>query len=133
MSQLPAKGAAVDVTYGAFDDDQEAAIEVQHPLQSSSHPLKQYFMSELEKQRAVLSQLKAWHNWDDARHESLRHFLLDLFRLTRRPKCPQNNELLSLARYYFPVRAEQKATICDFGDGRFETFEQTLPDINASM
>ncbi|KAL8722754.1 MAG: hypothetical protein Q9225_000815 [Loekoesia sp. 1 TL-2023] len=86
--------------------------------------------AELSKHRAVLKRLRAWHDWDQARRESLLSFVLSKLKIRRRPACPHEQELLSLALYYFPPRAELRATICDFGNGRFERFEQNLGKID---
>ena len=88
---------------------------------------------ELENHRDVLKRLKAWHHWDANRHKSLSKFLLSKIGYPRRPACPDESDLLSLAKYYFPPRAELKVVVCDYGDGRFNRFEETLGKIESRM
>lgn len=88
---------------------------------------------ELEKHREVLKRLKAWHHWDANRHKSLSKFLLSNIGYPRRPDCPDESDLLSIAKYYFPPRAELKVIVCDYGTGRFNRFEETLGKIESRM
>ena len=46
--------------------------------------------------------------------------------LAKRPICPTDAQLLSLATYFFPARLSLKVTVCDFGEGRFERFDVDL-------
>lgn len=88
---------------------------------------------ELEKHREVLRRLKAWHDWHGYRHKSLKTFLLSKIGYPRRPHCPDESNLLSLAKYYFPPRAELEVVVCDYGDGRFRRFEESIGKIESRM
>ena len=85
---------------------------------------------QLDQQRWVLSRLKAWHDWDENRHKSLRNFLLSKIGYPRRPNRPNNHELIRLALYFFPPRAKLKVIVCDYGDNRFERSEVMLGQID---
>ena len=84
---------------------------------------------QLEQQRRVLSRLKAWHDWDENRHKSLRNFLLSKIGYPRRPSRPNDSELIQLALYFFPPRAKLKVILCDYGDNYFERSEVMLGEI----
>ncbi|KAI4282529.1 MAG: hypothetical protein L6R38_002873 [Xanthoria sp. 2 TBL-2021] len=47
----------------------------------------------------------------------------------RRPDLPSKDELIGLARHYYPARADLKIQVCDFGLGRAERNEITLGQI----
>lgn len=81
---------------------------------------------ESSRQRDTLNRLRSWHNWDQGRRISLTQFCLSKSRLSKRPACPNEDELISLATYYFPLRQDLKVTVCDFGAGRFERSEHSL-------
>ena len=81
---------------------------------------------ELSRQRATLNRLRSWHNWDQGRRTSLTQFCLSKLRLSKRPACPNEDELTSLATYYFPLRKDLEVIVCDFGAGRFERSEHSL-------
>ncbi|MCJ1460254.1 hypothetical protein MMC28_010633 [Mycoblastus sanguinarius] len=66
-------------------------------------------------QRAVLQRLKAWHQWEQDSHRSLVDTLLRTPpAFIPRPSLPTEEELLSLAEYYFPLRDDLEVTVCDF-------------------
>ena len=83
----------------------------------------------LDSQRAVLKRLKAWHQWEHDRHESLGKFLMSKAGFPRRPICPSDDQLISLATHFFPPRWSLKVIVCDFGDGRFERCETKLLNV----
>ena len=83
----------------------------------------------LHSQRAVLKKLKAWHQWENERHESLGKFLMSKAGFPRRPICPSDDQLISLATHFFPPRWSLKVIVCDFGDGRFERCETKLLNV----
>lgn len=83
----------------------------------------------LNSKRAVLKRLKAWHQWEIDRYKSLGKFLISKAGFPKRPICPSNDELLSLATYFFPPRWSLKVVVCDFGDGRFERCEIELINV----
>ena len=69
----------------------------------------------LSSQRAVLKRLKAWHRWEQDKSRSLVDYLLCTSpTFIPRPALPSDEELLSLAQYYFPLRDDLEATVCDF-------------------
>lgn len=82
-------------------------------------------------QRQVLARLRAWHEWGEASRTSPKRFLLSKSGILQRPACPDEQELLSLAFYFFPPRAQLKVIVCDYGDGRFERFEENLGNIGS--
>lgn len=79
---------------------------------------------DLENQRKVLDRLRAWRKWDTNRRRSPIKYILSWIYSTR-PSCPSHTELLALATYFFPLRVNLTATICDFicksGVSRCET------------
>ena len=83
----------------------------------------------LDSQRAVLKRLKAWHQWDTDRYKSLGNFLMSKAGFPKRPICPSDDQLVSLARHFFPPRWSLKVVVCDFGDGRFERCETNLLNV----
>ncbi|KAL6714173.1 hypothetical protein ACLMJK_008667 [Lecanora helva] len=79
-------------------------------------------INELDEVRRILEDLRSWKNWETRRRQSLRSYLLSkIFPI--RPPCPPPNELRRLARFFFPPRASLRATVCDYGEGRFERRE----------
>ena len=84
---------------------------------------------ELDSQRAVLKELKAWHQWDTDRYMSLGKFLMSKAGFPKRPICPSDDQLISLATHFFPPRWSLKVVVCDFGDGRFERCETELLNV----
>lgn len=83
----------------------------------------------LESQRAVLGRLKAWHQWDTDRYESLSTYLMSKAGFPKRPICPTRDELLSLVTYFFPPRRSLKVVVCDFGAYRCERSEIRLEEL----
>ena len=81
--------------------------------------------SELGEVREILNRLRKWHDWEIRRRQSLRRFILSKV-FPKRPPCPLHAELKRLATFFFPFRSLLKATVCDFGDGRFERTEITV-------
>lgn len=88
---------------------------------------------QLERQREVLGRLKAWHDWDENRHKSLRNFLLSKVGYPRRPSRPGYSELIELAFYCFLPPATLEVIICDYGHDRFNRFEVELGKIESGM
>ncbi|KAL8772056.1 MAG: hypothetical protein Q9209_002722 [Squamulea sp. 1 TL-2023] len=69
-------------------------------------------------------------NWDDTSYSCLQNQVLGLFlKSRRRPTLPSKDELIGLARHYYPARADLKVQVCDFGLGRAERTEITLGQI----
>ena len=87
----------------------------------------------LEEQRKVLSRLKAWHDWDENRHKSLRNYILSKVGYPRRPSLPGRNELSPRALFYFPPRMKLKVILCDYGHDRFDRFEVELGRVESGM
>ena len=83
----------------------------------------------LETHRAVLSRLKAWHQWEIDRYKSLSKFLMSKAGIPKRPIRPTHAQLLSLATYFFPPRRSLKVVVFDFGGNRFERFEVDLVNV----
>lgn len=80
----------------------------------------------LEGQRVVLARLRAWHQWEIYRRKSLLKYLLSKPGCLRRPRCPDDADLVSLGTYFFPDRNLLKVTVCDFGDERTERSTTSL-------
>ena len=87
---------------------------------------KRHAEEESNRQRDTLNRLRSWHDWDQGRRTSLTRFCLSKLRLSKRPACPNEDELISLATYYFPPRVDLKVIVCDFGASRFERSEHSL-------
>ena len=83
----------------------------------------------LESQRAVLQRLKAWYQWDTDRYRSMGSFLLSKAGFPKRPICPTNTELLSLATFFFPQRHSLKVIVCDFSRNGVNREEVDLRDV----
>ena len=82
--------------------------------------------STLATVRGTLDRLRAWHDWDVRRQQSLKWYILSRI-YSRRPPCPSKEELRSLALFFFPPRGTGlKVEICDFGDGRFERCDRSI-------
>lgn len=79
---------------------------------------------ELEQQWKVLHRLRMWHDWDKNRRQSPWKYIMSCI-FSKRPSWLSHTELLSLATYFFPLRAELKVVVCDFtrefGRGRCKT------------
>ncbi|KAL8853448.1 MAG: hypothetical protein Q9221_001765 [Calogaya cf. arnoldii] len=83
--------------------------------------------SEYLIQKAVYNRLMDWY---DKSYSCLQNQVLGLFlKSRRRPDLPSKDELIQLARHYYPARADLKVQICDFGLGRAERNEITLGQI----
>ena len=92
-------------------------------------------LTELRRQQAVLQRQKAWYDRNPSMDPSFTPVLWNRFLyklgLPGYISIPTVRELTSLAFFYFPPRSGLKITICDYGDGKFESFEvflQRLPD-----
>lgn len=72
----------------------------------------------LEGQRVVLARLRAWHQWEVDNRKSLFKYILSKLGYLRRPRCPDDADLVSLGTYFFPPRSLLKVTVCDFGHER---------------
>ena len=99
---------------------------------SETNGAEQYLEEEIDaeekssRQRDTLKRLRSWHDWDQARRTSLARFCLSKLSLSKRPACPNEEELVSLATHHFPLRQDLKLIVCDFGPGRFERSEHSL-------
>ncbi len=83
---------------------------------------------ELKPQREVLARLRKWHITEDRRRKSFIQTQLSKFWPVLSIR-PSNNELRSLVAYYFPPHELLSATICDFGEGRFERFKTNVDNV----
>ena len=75
--------------------------------------------------RKTLEKLRLWHSWGVERDNSLHSFLKSKV-YPNRPPYPPVEELKRLATFFFPPRAKLIATVCDYGEGRFERHESSL-------
>ena len=76
------------------------------------------YEEENENQRKVYRRLK---NWADSELRGAKEWLYSwVLPSYRRTPLPHVEELKSLARHYYPPRAELKCHVCDFGEGRAE-------------
>ncbi|KAL8812163.1 MAG: hypothetical protein Q9200_001243 [Gallowayella weberi] len=78
-------------------------------------------------QKGIYKRLMDWY---DSSYACLQNRILGLFlKSRRRPDIPSKDELISLARHYYPARADLKVQVCDFGLGRAERTEISLGQI----
>ncbi|KAL8698603.1 MAG: hypothetical protein Q9224_001780 [Gallowayella concinna] len=78
-------------------------------------------------QKGIYKRLMDWY---DTSYNCLQNRTLGLFlKSRRRPALPSNDELIGLARHYYPARADLKVQVCDFGLGRAERTEISLGQI----
>ncbi|KAL8862290.1 MAG: hypothetical protein Q9178_001299 [Gyalolechia marmorata] len=83
--------------------------------------------TEYRFQKGIYNRLMDYYN---ASYSCLQNRLLGLFlKSRRRPQLPSKDELIGLARHYYPARADLKVQVCDFGLGRAERNEITLGQI----
>ena len=87
---------------------------------------------ELKPQREVLARLRLWHAKEDRRRKSFIQIRLSRLWPVLSIR-PSNNELRSLVAFYFPPHELLSATICDFGEGRFERFKTNVDDVRLCM
>ena len=87
---------------------------------------------ELKPQREVLARLRLWHAKEDRRRKSFIQTRLSRFWPVLSIR-PSNNELRSLVAFYFPPHELLSATICDFGEGRFERFKTNIDNVRLCM
>ena len=80
---------------------------------------------ELGQVRETLDKLRLWHDWGVRRSQYL-HSNIKSKIFPNRPPCPPFEELKRLATFFFPPRAKLIATVCDYGEGRFERHESNL-------
>ncbi|KAL9597541.1 MAG: hypothetical protein Q9179_004228 [Wetmoreana sp. 5 TL-2023] len=113
-------------------DDILAWREAQEEKRHDHQIQKAEVLVDLEQQRRVLDRLRAWHRRDEDRRTSPAKYLWSCIRSTR-PTCPAEKELLALATYFFPPRAELTVTVCDFGAGRYEKSSVSLGRIDEYM
>ncbi|KAL8705938.1 MAG: hypothetical protein Q9201_000993 [Fulgogasparrea decipioides] len=85
------------------------------------------FQTHYLRQKSVYDRLI---DWSDGPYHSLQNQILGLFlKDRRRPPLPPKDDLIGLARHYYPARADLKVQVCDFGLGRAERTEITLGQI----
>ncbi|KAL8784546.1 MAG: hypothetical protein Q9213_003894 [Squamulea squamosa] len=83
--------------------------------------------SEYLIQKGIYNRLISWY---DTSYSCLQNQVLGLFfKSRRRPALPPKDELVGLARHYYPARADLKVQVCDFGLGRAERTEITLGQV----
>lgn len=87
---------------------------------------------ELKPQREVLARLRLWHAKEDRRRRSFIQIRLSRLWPVLSIR-PSNNELRSLVAFYFPPHELLSATICDFGEGRFERFKTNIDNVRLCM
>ena len=87
---------------------------------------------ELKPQREVLARLRLWHAKEDRRRKSFIQSRLSRLWPVLSIR-PSNNELRSLVAFYFPPYELLSATVCDFGEGRFERFKTNIDDAKLCM
>jgi hypothetical protein len=91
--------------------------------------LEQY-KQRTQRQRPTLLKLI---RWADADVQTGKDWILYALRFFRRPPLPKDQELISLARHFYPPRMELKVHVCDFGDNRFNHSEISLGEIERCM
>ena len=103
--------------------------ESTYPMQNIRSPHQVHYSNSKENTTEasfsipeVLLELRAWHDWKEDRQVSPFSFLRKRL-LSTRPPRPSVDKLQFLVESYFPPRGALKASICDFGDGKFERNE----------
>ena len=83
--------------------------------------------AENRSQQDVYRRLK---RWADKKSRPAKDVLLGLLsEKYQQPPLPEHEELVKLAKHYYPPRGKLKVHVCDFGDGRAEHTEITLGDV----
>lgn len=78
-------------------------------------------------QQDVYQRLK---RWADKKSRPAKDMMLGLFsEASQQPPLPKHEELVRLAKHYYPPRGELKVHVCDFGLGRAEHHEITLGEV----
>jgi hypothetical protein len=83
--------------------------------------------AERAKHNDTLSKLRAWSKWK-AKENTIFGWLGWLFRSP--PALPDHEELVNLAKHYFPLRADVIVHVCDFGENYFHKEEVPLGEID---
>ena len=76
----------------------------------------------------TLDRLRKWERWRESR-ETVIGRLWSIF--TRRVPLPETEELVSLAKYYYPMRADVALYVCDFGENYFDKKKVPLGEIDS--
>ncbi|KAH0538158.1 hypothetical protein FGG08_005216 [Glutinoglossum americanum] len=84
------------------------------------------YLAENERQRPALLSVMEWADAGIRTAGDFASFILKGFRF---PRLPTDQELVALARHYYPPRMELKVHVSDFGDDRSSHFETTLGEI----
>ena len=85
------------------------------------------YSAQNRNQQDVYGRLK---KWADKKSRPPKDVLLGLlFETYQQPPLPEHEELVRLAKHYYPPRGELKVHVCDFGEGRAEHSEITLGDV----
>ena len=90
-----------------------------------------YYKITNQRQRQTLDRLKQWA--DAAIRPSIDWVLSFALKCYRRPLRPDDEELITLARHFYPLRGELRVHVCDFGDDHAEHFETKLAEIERCM
>ena len=68
--------------------------------------------------------------WADMKSQPAKDWMRGIFvDEYKRPPLPKHEELIQLAKHYYPPRGELKVHVCDFGEGRAEHAEITLGEV----
>lgn len=85
------------------------------------------YRAENQDQRDVYNRLK---DWADSQVETTKGIIPRwLYSRGKKTSLPKTEELLTLARHYYPPRGELRVHVCDFGQGHAEHTEITLGQI----
>ena len=107
----------------------DADDDMKHPAELKSITTEvENASADLDEVRSTLNNLRKWHDWELRRRESMRKYLLSKV-FPRRPPCPSHEKLKQLATFFFPPRASLTATICVYGEGKFNRSEFDICDI----
>lgn len=88
--------------------------------------------SNQKRHEATLEELRAWRRRAQ-RGETVDGLLKNALDFQSRARLPAQGDLLSMAKYYYPLRADVRVFVCDFGDNRFEKAEVPLRMIGDCM
>lgn len=106
-------------------------IEVQKRRQQAQKNQKHHIEA-LQKHSQTVKELREWRRKVD-RSDSFRGMLKHHFRIIPHANLPSKGDILSMAKYYYPLRKEIKIYVCDFGADRFQKIDVPLGQIEEHL
>lgn len=90
---------------------------------------QQQFLATQKKHEHTLDELRKWKQQGE-RSRSFRKSIKDTLQFRPRPHLPSHQDIIDMAKYYYPLRADVKVFVCDFGLNRFEKTEVPLGSVS---